>query len=256
MRIPRPRFGSMMVIDVMRAVCRTAVLVLLLAVGLAPVLGAEPILISDGRYVQAFAAVELPERPSDFTDLRRPDVPFGPFDATAVATRAAGGSTARSTASQRSMLSPSHMTAIVVAESIADANGIWVGTAASSAFSITFDLPIAHSYEFRGDFVRSGDGFTEFESAFAGEGSLGEGQELSTHGVLGSGRHQLFVSVLTEAFPGEQGSDRPSGTFSVDLSLHPVPEPATIALIGGALSALAVRQRRRFARGPQQRSGG
>ena len=105
---------------------------------------------------------------------------FGGFAATAVATRTSGGSAARSTVFQRSLVSPSHMMAVVGAESLAEANGVWVGTASSSAFSITFDLAIPHAYQFRGDFVRSGGGFTEFESAFAGEGSLGAPVRLGT----------------------------------------------------------------------------
>lgn len=71
MRIKRLRFASMLV-EAMRAGSPTPALAILLTVGHAAVLGAEPILVSDGRYVQAFAAIELPDGPSDSTDLRAP----------------------------------------------------------------------------------------------------------------------------------------------------------------------------------------
>lgn len=221
-----------------------ALLVVLLLAAHATVLHADPILISDGRYVLALASIEPPGDRIDTLESRGPDVPFGPFDATVSVAEAFGESVARSTAFQRSVVSPTRFTGTGSLDSFASANGTWVGAAANTAFAITFDLAIPHRFRFTGEFLKGGNGFTEFEVAFAGEGSLGEGSEFGTSGILSAGRHEFYISVLTEAYPGENGLEQATGSYDVDLELEPVPEPGTLLLMATGLSAVVARRLR------------
>src|SRR5688500_13553538 len=72
-RCPEAKMRNWIVAGVARAI---AVLVLL--VGHAGVLRADPILVSDDRYVLAYVTTESPGTP--IMNTRAPEGPFGPFD--------------------------------------------------------------------------------------------------------------------------------------------------------------------------------
>lgn len=218
------------------------VLLLLLLGGLPAVVRADPILITDSRYV--YTGLSLV--PGTWMEqLRAPDVPFGTFDATLAASASAGEGTVRSTSAQRSTVSPTRFTGSGRTENVATAASGVVSSSAVSLFAATFTLTTPHVFHFSGEFLRSDTGFVEFEIAFAGEGGLGEGG-LGTSGILGPGEHELYIWLLSEVhgFPGE-GTAYASGSYDVDVSLHPVPEPASMTLLAVGLASLAAGRRLR-----------
>lgn len=198
---------------------------------------AEAILISDGRFLLTYI---------NAVNVYGPEIPFAPFDATISSVLNTNGSVAQAVASQQSVISSTRFTGVGSQEVVATSTaGFGIDGAANQAFSIVFDLVIPHLYRFVGNFVREGGGFTEFEVAFAGEGSLGEGQEFGTTGILQPGRHEFYISVLTEAYSGENGTERAFGSYSVDLTLDPVPEPGSLLLLASGLATMGTIGRRR-----------
>jgi hypothetical protein len=207
------------------------------------VLRADPILLQDSRYVSTQVSIE----PGVWlTEERTPAAAFAAFDVnlTSIATSAAG--TARATAEQHSVLTRTRFVGRGRTENTAAAAADVVSSGAVSLFAATFNLSTPHAFRYSGAFQRSETGFVEFEIAFAGEGTLGEGSELGTHGVLGRGEHDFYIWLLTAAdgFPSERAGYA-SGSYDVELSLHPVPEPASFALLATGLASLAAWRQRR-----------
>ena len=207
---------------------------LLLFGGVPALVRADPVLIKDSRYV--FTELSLVSG-TGITDIRVPDAPFGAFDATLTSSASSGSGTVRSTSVQHSIVSPTRFTGTGRTENVADAGSDVVSSGAVSLFATTFRLSTPHTFHFSGEFTRSETGFVEFEIAFAGEGSLVG--DLGTFGILGPGEHELYIWLLSDVhgFPGE-GTGYASGSYAVDLSLQPVPEPASITLLATGLASL------------------
>ena len=68
-------------------------------------------------------------------------------------------------------------------------------------------------------------------------------RRLSVSGVLPSGRHRLFVEAFTESV-SLGGSARHTPSFDLEFAVSPVPEPASLLLVGGGLLALAAKRLR------------
>jgi hypothetical protein len=158
-----------------------------------------------------------------------------------------------STATQRSLITPTRISASGRLDNEAMGGGVIIGAEAQSGMNVTFDLAVPHRYDlhaavetFRGDTFA----FQEFAIGLAGVRALtsqGLGGELNAVGILPAGRHEFLLEALSfvEAVPGDRLSA--AATYQADLQLTPVPEPSTILLVGAG-SALLARYRRKKVR--------
>jgi PEP-CTERM motif-containing protein len=210
-----------------------ALAALLLVGSHAAAASADAILVSDGRLV--LTCVNPCSSP---VQLRRPTVPFDPFDLTISSVLTEGGRTRRATASQRTVVTPTRFTGSGFTEV--------AGGVAENAFAITFDLLGPHYYRFTGSFDEVGDSeSTELQASFAGGKCFVLPCDFAPRGVLPVGQQKLFISLVTESPHYARAS------YDVDLSMQPVPEPASIGLLAAGLTGAAAgrRWKRRKAHG-------
>jgi hypothetical protein len=240
----------------MGVLVRAFSLALVLTIGHASVLFADPVLITDSRRVLALALIGGQFPPPD---LQTPSTPFGSFVGLASASVVDGQTTARTVTTQHSSFGPRLWKASGTVDSSATGAGESVDsgfTSGSSLFDLEFDLPGPHRFSLTGfmavdrteDSPGSG-GFGEVdvflitqsppgEIAVIGDGLRFGSRQLDITGNLPKGRHRFFAEAFTESLSaGELSRHTPS--FDFEFALTPVPEPGSLLLLGGGLVALA-----------------
>ena len=233
----------------MKTAARTAGLVIVCLSWAFPA-SSDPILIDGRRFVNATGSFVSGEDRVFFSSELVPETPFGSWDGgLSLAVFAAGGR-GTSTATQRSVITPTRISASGRLDSEAVPGGVIIGSEAQSGVNVTFDLTVPHRYSFHAAVQRDvfdPQGFSEFAIAVAGIALTGVG-ELNRVGILPVGRHEFLVEALTfaEATP-EGGVSRRAATYEADLHLTPVPEPGTMVLVGAG-SLFVARWRRKLAR--------
>ena len=242
---------------------------ILLTMGVGRVASAEPILVTDGRFLAVDAGVNGHDT---IFDDAAPSAPFAPFDGVATATAAEGSTIGTSTATQRSSVSPTRFSASGTAESFANApaGGFTNASGAgASIFDITFDLPTPYRFA-----VTEFLAVTAFQSNsepqeilvfLSNESAPGEPQvfadgigfdtlQVNHTGLLRAGTYRLYAEANTES-TGVIEPDSGSGalshhksSFDLDFQLTPVPEPGSMLLLGsGLVFAFTSRRVRRAA---------
>jgi hypothetical protein len=245
----------------MRVLVRGFALGILLIVYSASTAVADPILIRDGRLVDAGAHVDS-AFPAD--DVRTPAVAFAPFAAVASQSVAAGVSSATTVTSQRSSISSSVFTASGTVDSSAQGNGngefFNAQSGGSSLFDVEFELPVSHAFSLTGligmDLVGGfpgADGFGEVDILLTSLQSSSEvivlskgfrnvsGGQVDFGGILPAGRARLQVEASTESVSAGAFT-RHTPSYDVTFMLTPTPEPGSLFLIGVGLLALARRR--------------
>jgi hypothetical protein len=176
---------------------------------------------------------------------------FGLFTNIAAVSAFRNGYLSSAMATQNSQIGSSVITAS--AKSTTTAGG---GTAATaeSVFDVTFDLTTTCSYTLSGstmwvnnDSTDQGYSFVQLSQSGAAIFQAGpyatpiDSAPFSTSGVLGAGEYRIWA---------DSSSAGPVGTssgFNLTLSVTPVPEPATGALVGTSVLILLARVRKRQA---------
>jgi hypothetical protein len=136
-------------------------------------------------------------------------------------------------------------------------NGPVGGGQAGGGLSFWFDIAEAHAFEFVGDFSKFGFGGWQTHlmkdpsvlggqtMRFAVSSNTGSDQQLRFRGSLDPGRYVLYVRA--DAVADTVFGNRPNGggTFDFTYDMTPVPEPASMLLVGSGILGLASRARRR-----------
>ncbi|HTI38909.1 MAG TPA: PEP-CTERM sorting domain-containing protein [Vicinamibacterales bacterium] len=241
----------------MPSIRRTVGIGILLIVSSVAAASADPILVTDGRFVAASAIVNA--QPPTVV-VNTPSAPFSPFTASASATATAAAFTAQTTSTQHSSLGSTLFSASGSIDSSADVSAPegFAFANGSSTFEIEFDLSMPYSFALTGsiavDDMELGGGFGEVEVSLgtepvsggidvvAGDDIRFGSQLLDFTGVLPAGRHRLLVEASTESVASD-GLAHHGSNFDVDFALTPTPEPPSIFLLGAGTVVLATKRR-------------
>jgi hypothetical protein len=244
------------------------------AVGIAAVLlfgqttavQADAILLTDNRQITVSAAISDGVASDSDLDSSNPPAPFSTW-ADAVSVGAAtptgfasgfsgqeSGFTLTGPASASAMFGDLSTVADMELAGSADS-----GTASGgSSFSTAFTLLTDHPFTLTGTLAARGDGFNGSAFLLTGPVVFFFSSDTTTSfdesGTLPAGDYQLFVNVLSQLMGAEgqflTGPLDTGGTadasFLLSLASEPtaIPEPATLLLMAGGLSAFAARRRR------------
>ena len=210
---------------------------------------AEPILLFDVRIVQGQAFAVGPPDVDDFASLFEA-APAGAAwtgEHSAIAATETSGS--RAFARQSSMAGPLHFAADSTVMASAEAGGIGGGFAdasVESSYQIEFRLASPHTFTWMSIVESSAIGGEAFAATQFEGGGLRFLDTSTGSGLLPPGDYFVFGGALAGAL---SVGNRVSGTgrYRFDLKLmpaaDPIPEPATLALVGGGLLFCAKRVR-------------
>lgn len=239
----------------MNAATRTTCAVLVCLSWTLPV-WSDPILIDARRFVRVGGDIAFvgDEERQDFASVLEPDTPFGPWNASvSLAIPPDDRAQTTGTATQHSLVSPTHMAVSGGLDSLAvPGEGTGLSVAQSEA-DVTFDLTAPHRYAFHAAVQsarsESGSGNGEFSLGITSANSepigIGGIGEFAAAGILPAGRYEFILEAATsvETGPGVEPS-HVTASYEGDLELTPVPEPDSVLLVATG-SALFLRRRAR-----------
>ena len=247
--VKRPRMGV-----TMRVLLRVLSLGTLLAISHVAAASADPILITDSRRLIASTFVV-----GDFqSNVQTPSTPFAPFVGRASQSAIDGLANANTVAIQRSSFGRNIFSASGMVDSSATGTAgeefFDASATGSSLFDVEFDLTAPHRYSITGlmavdrtEDLPTSQGLGEVDvsltSPLVGDIVFIDGltlgsRQLHVTGILPAGRHRFFVEAFTESVSGGDLS-RHTPNFDVEFAVAPVPEPASMLLLGAGLLALA-----------------